>query len=86
MQVYFNLHLAKEINKNKLMSNRQWFMDYITFILIGNEKVDRIETLFGLRGEGVKGSKVEFVESRKILGQLYSILLQFKRTNKFKLK
>ena len=62
------------------MSNRQWFMDYITFTLIGNEKVDRIETLFGLRGEEVKGSKVEFVESRKILGQLYSILLQFKRT------
>ena len=62
------------------MSNRQWFMDYITFTLIGNEKVDRIETLFGLRGDGVKGSKVEFVESRKILGQLYSILLQFKRT------
>ena len=80
MQVYFNLHLAKEINKNKLMSNKQWFLDYITFTLIGNEKVDRIETLFGLRGEGVKGSKVEFVESRKILGQLYSILLQFKRT------
>ena len=62
------------------MSNRQWFLDYITFTLIGNEKVDRIETLFGLKGEGVKGSRVEFVEYRKILGKLYFTFSQFKRT------
>ena len=53
------------------MSNRQWFLDYITFTLIGNEKVDRIKTLFGLRGEGVEGSKIELVENRPILGKLY---------------
>ena len=68
MQVYFNLHLAKAINKNKLMSNRQWFLDYITFTLIGNEKVDRIKTLFGLMGEGVEETRIELVENRKILG------------------
>ena len=53
------------------MSNRQWFLDYITFTLIGNEKVDRIKTLFGLRGEGVEGNKIELVENRPILGKLY---------------
>ena len=53
------------------MSNRQWFLDYITFTLIGNEKVDRIKTLFRLRKEGVEGSKVELVENWQILGKLY---------------
>ena len=51
---------------------------YITFTL--NEKVDRIKTLFGLRGEGVEGSRVKLVENRKILGPLYSTPPQFKRT------
>ena len=50
------------------MSNRQWFLDYITFTLIGNEKVDRIKTLFGLMGEGVEETRIELVENRKILG------------------
>lgn len=50
------------------MSNRQWFLDYITFTLTGNEKVDQIKTLFGLRGEGVKESRVELVENKLISG------------------
>ena len=62
------------------MSNRQWFLDYITFTLIGNEKVDRIKTLFRLRKEGVEGSKVELVENWPILGKLYFTSPQLKQT------
>lgn len=50
------------------MSNRQWFLDYITCCLVGNEKVDRIKTLFGLRGEEVKESRVELVKNKPISG------------------
>ena len=62
------------------MSNRQWFLDYITFTLIGNEKVDRIKTLFRLRKEGVEGSKVELVENWPILDKLYFTSPQLKQT------
>ena len=62
------------------MSNRQWFLDYITFTLIGNEKVDRIKTLFRLRKEGVEGSKVELVENWQILDKLYFTSPQLKQT------
>ena len=62
------------------MSNRQWFLDYITFTLIGNEKVDRIKTPFRLRKEGVEGSKVELVENWPILGKFYFTSPQLKQT------